>query len=122
MASTPKGGRMMRLTPMECRMVEALRTLQAQAGYDEGRDYVGVGTMLVLARRPGPGATAVATRAFDAFIAPPRYSDAAKAVLSLGYAKQLRYRLGTVEAGREKLLARARLLDGRAAGARAKIH
>ena len=122
MASTPKGGQMMRLTPMERRLVEALRTLQAQAGYDVDHDYAGVGTTLVLVRHPEPGATGVATRAVDAFIAPPRYSDAAKAVLTLGYAKQLRYRLGAVEADREKLLARAGVLDERAAVARAKIH
>ena len=122
MASTPKGGRMMRLTPMEREVVKTLRTLQAQAGYDVDRDYAAVGTMLVLARQPGPGAAGVAPRAVDAFTAPAHYREAVNAVLSLGYAKQLRYRLGTVEAGREKLLARARLLDGRAAGARAKIH
>ena len=122
MASTPKGGQMMRLTPMERRLVETLRTLQAQAGYDADHDYAAVGTTLVVAREPGPGATEVAFRAFDLFTAPSHYSEAMKAVLSLGYARQLRYRMGTIEAEREKLLARARLLDGRAAVARAKIH
>ena len=122
MASTRKGVQMMRLTPMEREVVETLRTLQAQAGYDESRDYAAVGTTLVLARRPEPGATGVATRAFDIFTAPSCYSEAVKAVLTLGYAKQLRYRLGTVEAEREKLQAMARMLDERTAGAPAKMH
>ena len=122
MASTRKGAQLVRLTPREREVVETLRTLQAQAGYDEDRDYAAVGTTLVLARRPGPGATEVATRAFDAFTAPSHYSEAVKAVLSLGYGKQLRYRAETVEAEREKLLATARVLDGRQAGASVKVH
>ena len=113
---------MMRLTPKEREVVEILRMLQAQAGYDEDRDYAAVGTTLVVAREPGPGATEVAFRAFDLFTAPSHYREAVKAVLSLGYARQLRYRMGTIEAERDKLLARAGVLDERAAVARAKIH
>ena len=94
--------------------------MQAQAGYDADHDYAAVGTTLVVARKPGPGAAGVAPRAFDAFTAPSHYREAVKAVLSLGYARQLRRRLGTIEAARDKLLARAGVLDERAAGALAK--
>ena len=33
----------MRLSPMERKAVEALRALKAQAGFDEERDYAGLG-------------------------------------------------------------------------------
>ena len=60
----------MRLSPMERKAVEELRALKAQAGFDEQRDYAGLGLTLVTVPRPRPGATGFETRAREVFMAP----------------------------------------------------
>lgn len=104
---------LMRLSPMERKAVETLRTLKAQAGYDEQRDYAALGMMLVTVPRPSPGETGFKTCARDVFTAPAHYPERVKAILSLTYGDQLRHRLATVERDRAKLLAVARVHDDR---------
>ena len=101
----------MRLSPMERKAVEALRALKAQAGFDEERDYAGLGLTLVTVPPPRPGATGFETRARDVFTAPSHYPERVKAMLTLTYANRLRHRLADVEKDRDKLLAVARVHD-----------
>lgn len=103
----------MRLSPMERKAVEALRTLKAQAGYDEQRDYAAVGLTLVASPRPGPGATGVQIRARDVFTVPAHYPERVKAILALSYGEHLRHWLATVARERGKLMAVARVHDAR---------
>ena len=107
------GAEPMRLTPMERNAVEALRALKAQAGYDEQRDFAGVGLMLVTSPGPGPEAAGVKSHARDVFSVPSRYPQRVKAILALTYANRLRDRLADVEKDRERLLAVARVHDDR---------
>ena len=103
----------MRLSPMERKAVEALRALKAQAGFDEERDYAGLGLTLVTAPPPRPGASGFETRARDVFMAPGRYPERVRALLALTYADRLRHRLADVEKDRGRLLAQARVHDVR---------
>ena len=103
----------MRLSPMEREAVEALRALKARAGFDEERDYAAVGLTLVTVPPPSPGAAGVETCARDVFTAPAHYPKRVKAMLALTYADRLRHRLADMEKDRERLLAVARVHDGR---------